>query len=501
MIALPAIALSVAVLLPFVGSAYTIDDTLFLREAEHMLRDPLHPTAFTMVWGEAPERFSTILSSGPVGAALLLPAVIHGGAEWIAHGMQIVMLALALLGTARLALRLGLEPQTARMATLVVACTPAVLGMAGTAMPDVAAMTFGVWAVERMYAFREEGRWHQGAAALVLLAVGVLTRAHLVLLAPIGALLLPRNRWAVLAGGPALALVVVLGIRDPQHGSTLAGAVARYSTGRSLDRNLVAFAAHWVLALPLALPWLLVRRRALPWRVAIIATPIAGVLLVVAEHTRWLWVAPIAAVGAVVLADIVREAWRARNFVLAGWLFIALPTTMYVHVPAKYLIVSAPAVALLVAPRMSRMLAAATCAVGLALGILILSASASFAGMGRMAANELIEPATARGENVWFLGHWGFQWYAERAGGKAMGRPPPAPAAGDHVVTEAQGLNDLGRFLPPSRHLEKSVGDATPGGRIMSRAACAGFFSNAWGYLPWSFGTADIDRFDVWRVE
>ena len=31
----------------------------------------------------------------------------------------------------------------------------------------------------------------------------------------------------------------------------------------------------------------------------------------------------------------------------------------------------------------------------------------------------------------------------------------------------------------------------------------AGFFSNGWGYLPWtwSFGGSEIERFDVWQIE
>jgi hypothetical protein len=495
LLAAPSILVATLALAPFLGKAYTIDDTLFLREAEHMLRDFWHPTAFDMVWGEARERFSTILSSGPVGAALLLPAVAHGGAEWIAHAMQLAMLAIALVATARLALRLGLTPSAARWTTLLLATTPAVLGMAGTAMPDVAAMALGVWAMERLLAYRDDGRWHQAAAGVLLLTLAVLARAHFVLLAAVAALALPRRRWLPLVLAPLVAFAAMRLFRD--HDATLATTAARYSTGRSLDRNLVAFAVHWVLALPLAIPWTIRRWRSMPWKVALIAVPVAAGLLWNAEHTRWLWIAPIAGLGAVVLTDVVRTSDR----MLAAWLFVALPAAIYVHLPSKYLLASAPAVALLVAPMLSRRLAAATCAVALLVGVLIVRADAVFAGLGRRAAAELVAPAVARGEHVWILGHWGFQWYAERAGAQAFGSPPPAPPAGDLVITAAQGLNDLWRFLPPRRRLVTTLADATPGGRVMSRPACAGFFSNAWGYLPWSFGTAEIDRFEVWRVE
>jgi hypothetical protein len=34
----------------------------------------------------------------------------------------------------------------------------------------------------------------------------------------------------------------------------------------------------------------------------------------------------------------------------------------------------------------------------------------------------------------------------------------------------------------------------------MDRRTGSGFFSNSWGYLPWSWGDGVIDAYDVWRV-
>ena len=48
--AAPAILLAVAVLVPFRDKAFTIDDTVFLSEAEHALSDPWHPTAFEAMY-------------------------------------------------------------------------------------------------------------------------------------------------------------------------------------------------------------------------------------------------------------------------------------------------------------------------------------------------------------------------------------------------------------------------------------------------------------------
>jgi hypothetical protein len=34
----------------------------------------------------------------------------------------------------------------------------------------------------------------------------------------------------------------------------------------------------------------------------------------------------------------------------------------------------------------------------------------------------------------------------------------------------------------------------------MSQTAGAGFFSNDWGYLPWSWGSRPVDEYEVWEV-
>ncbi|HJV37138.1 hypothetical protein, partial [Geomonas sp.] len=104
--AFPALLLAAILLFPFLGKAFTIDDPLFLCQARHALVDPLHPTAFMMAWADTSERVSQLVPSGPVMAWLLIPAIMAGGAEWVAHATQLVMLWIAILATVSLARRL-----------------------------------------------------------------------------------------------------------------------------------------------------------------------------------------------------------------------------------------------------------------------------------------------------------------------------------------------------------------------------------------------------------
>ena len=67
---LPAFLLAAIILIPFLDKAFTIDDTVFLLEAQHALTDPLHPTAFELTWERTSERVSRLVPTGPVMAWL-----------------------------------------------------------------------------------------------------------------------------------------------------------------------------------------------------------------------------------------------------------------------------------------------------------------------------------------------------------------------------------------------------------------------------------------------
>ena len=72
--ATPALLLAALLLLPFVGKAFTIDDTVFMHQASYALGDPLHPSALTMVWSEVPRpmRLSQVMPTGPLMAGPII---------------------------------------------------------------------------------------------------------------------------------------------------------------------------------------------------------------------------------------------------------------------------------------------------------------------------------------------------------------------------------------------------------------------------------------------
>lgn len=521
--ALPAILLATAALAPFHDKAFTADDTTLMLQARHALVDPIHPAAFEMAWdGDVPVRATG--ATGPVVPWLLVPAAAAGAPEAVAHLTTLALLLVALAATVSLGLRLGLTPGWACAGGVLLAATPVALAMAGTAMPDVPAMALGVAGLERLAAWRDRRRADQAILASLLLGLAPLARPHLALLLGIGLLLLagdpfdgrawrrvPARGWAILALAPALAATLLALTRDPAASTGAGGVIARAAAVGRILPNATAFSAHWVLLVPLAIPWLALRAAAIArrWQVLALATPLA--LLGTRTPHGKVFGAAAAVLGAAVLVDVLCDAWKRRDgtqLTLGLWLLVPLPVVTYLHFPSKYLLASAPAAALLVARALSRdarlaprWASAGAAALGLLLGIAILRADAAFAGVGRRAAAELIGPRVAAGQRVWYAGHWGFQWYAEQAGARYLAAAPPYPARGDLLVTTLRSMPSRTARLYPDRTLLGVIDEAERGGRIMCPEAGAGFYSNGFGFFPWSWGAAVVDRFELWRLE
>lgn len=535
--AAPALLLVVVLLAPFLGKAFTIDDTVFLRQAEWVLHDPLHPSSLTMVWSEVPRpmRLSQVMPTGPLMAWLLVPVALAGGSEVVAHLVQLLLLLVAVFAVAVLALRLGCDEATARLSALLLASTPAVLGMAGTVMPDVAAMTLGVVGVERLIAWGGEGRGGgkgqvgAGLAAALALGLAPLARSHLILLPGLALFVLPlpwkpmawRRWWPVLLA-PVLTLALVELTRDPLGTSSdMARSAGLFSSAGNVRANLIAFGTHWMLLLPLGLAWALGRagrfwRSPLPW----LGMAAAAAALLYGGQRDWMAIAPVAGLGIAVVIDVVRVAvvrvlgdrdWsamsRASHLLLPAWLLIAVPVVVYLHFPSKYLLACAPAGAIVAAAvvcalpiRFAAVLGGTLVTAGALLGTLILQADSNFSGLGRRAVDELIVPRVAAGERVWFNANWGFQWYAERAGATILTSNGPRPEPGDLVVTARTTIANISIETFPRRELLATVSDSSPGGRILSSELGAGFYSNGWGYLPWAWGATELDRFELWRI-
>jgi hypothetical protein len=144
---------------------------------------------------------------------------------------------------------------------------------------------------------------------------------------------------------------------------------------------------------------------------------------------------------------------------------------------------------------------------GIALGaaslltLAVLWGDAGYANSWRTAARQL--PPTNRGFS---LGHWGFQWYAERQGYAPL-KPRETLRAGD-LVAEARGVHAQTHSLAHAALLvdRGSLRIPSPLVRVMDRTVGAGFYSDAWGLLPFTLKPGAFEEVRVretapWMLE
>ena len=525
-LAWPGLLLASVLLLPFLGKAHTIDDVTFLLQAQHALHDPLHPTAFEVVSDGQRVRLSSLLVTGPLMAWLLVPCALLGGSEHVAHLLQWLLIAVAVIATVRIAARLGLGQGGARVAGLLVAGCPAVIGMATTSMSDVPAMAFTALGMERFLAWMDDRRPAQAAAVALAFACAGLSRSHALAMPLVAALALLLRPEAVRGGRPerpmlavlplvaawVLAAAVVLVTADPAaaHGTILDAIRGREPVHR-MRLNLAGFGVHWLAAVPLALPWLWARARRIVTDVGcwLVFAAACAFLLRGADLRMHVPLAVATALAFVALADVILDAARRRDrlqWLLGAWLLPALVALPYVQLPCKFLLVSVPAAALLTArlleredARLPAAIAGGVVAAGAALGVLIVLADAEFADAGRLAARRFITPRVQAGEHVRFHGAWGAQWYAMQAGADVAANGDAAPAPGDILVASVGTPGTLpGSDLVLEPLDELAV--TSHFGQVMSMKEGAGFYSNWYGYLPWTWRNGLIERIVVWRV-
>jgi hypothetical protein len=106
---LPALILSAACLLPYLNKAFTIDDPVFLLQAQQIRKEPLHRMALYICWSYdkgcgpvADDMLGNVLMS-----YYLLPVASRADPERLVHLMQTLALWCGIAATVSLAFRFG----------------------------------------------------------------------------------------------------------------------------------------------------------------------------------------------------------------------------------------------------------------------------------------------------------------------------------------------------------------------------------------------------------
>jgi 4-amino-4-deoxy-L-arabinose transferase-like glycosyltransferase len=519
--------------LPFAGKAFDIDDTIFVKAARQVERDPLRPLEVRHVW-QGMEVNEAVGPNPPLHAYLLAAArLLFGESELALHLALLPFGLLALWATGSLARRFGASPLWAQ---LLVAVAPPLVGMSTTVMPDLVLVGLLTPGIALGLRAADEGRLRDSILAGVCLGAAAITRYNglgallLLLVYPVLArrpfrrivpalltALLPLLAWNLLSwiesGVPHLANL----FRADDAG------LPRHVVDQTVVMILLAGGAAIVPPI-LAVAFLLDRRDR--W---ILLAVVAGAALsfAIADHytgsiqcTRMIAIYPIFFAPGLVLLGW--SGWRvakalrfwhqrdpeiAADVFLSCWLWgMAFIPVGYSHVAAKFLLPALPALVLLFLrrfPQPPRWLLPAAVGLGLVASVALAVGDYQRAEVARRTAAEIVAPLLGQGRTVWSRAEWGFQYYLERIGGKALALGVE-PAPGDLVLTTKATPQG-----PPPEALRPRL-------RVISRTAftsdfpvvtmhpptCAGFYSHTAGWLPFSFATppVEIEEVTVYEV-
>ena len=479
-----------------IAKPLTVDDAAYYMFARQIAGSPADPYGFTIFWYQSPQPAIEVLAP-PVWLYWWAAGIRWlGNHEWAWKLWQFPFVYLFVASYAHLARRFAPGPLTGLLPVFLVLSPVFLPGL--NLMLDVPAIALGLAAV--VLFVRASDRGSIGGAVLAGLIAGIAMQTKytglLVPLVMIGyAALLGRLRLAMVAGGVAAAVFVsweaamIWGYGQSQFLAALVepggGASRRWSTLPALVTLAGGAGSAWGL---LALAALGVRRRlvwgamlagagafvAVGWlpertlvslpEVLAAALGRPGVHLNPAlDLSRLLGVLVVGALGFVV-ARVRRDGDRAGAFLL---IWFAVELTGYVllnpFVAVRRIMGLAVISTLLVGRLASRTcqglerqhLIRAVTGYGIILAALFAVSDVADALAQRDGATRAANAARAMrvrpDARLWYVGHWGFQFYAERAGMAPVVPGISLLRQGDMLVVPGPPVDVQRTRFPPSR--------------------------------------------------
>jgi hypothetical protein len=531
------LGIALAVGLGNVGKPVHIDDNLYLSIARWIVGHPLDPYGGTITWQQVPEPAYKVSISPPLlSYVFALVIAVAGENVVLLHLAMVPWLLAAAWAVYRLGERWAGAGRGAATALLVVLGPAVAAGM--NLMLDVPLLACVTAAVECLLRGLERRParwcWYLGAGLIGAAGVGIKYPA-LALVPMFLAAAVQRRRIGPLAAavGPLAALAAwqwasrsLYGAGQVQAGMAFLGQFRTTFARQVLERTLSMFAILawtfpvWMLALDPS------RLRTLRWggrigaALAVLLATLGAAGLLGPESWRRPGVDAAllggVALGALAFAAAVavpvpvspRRSWTADDprLLLYAWIAgvaaIVIPFGPFVAV--RSFLPLQPPLAILLLRRAGRYRGPSGGLVGTTLGLTALLGGAlavadfHWAASYPAAVRQIASGREAAGRPVVFLGHWGWQYYAERAGWRPWdARWRDAPAGALVVIprrADRQWLDPaVARRLALVGRI--AVGPAPLGLSTWNRAWGWRFYGGDYGELSWGFSPEPVEEF------
>jgi 4-amino-4-deoxy-L-arabinose transferase-like glycosyltransferase len=535
----------IAALAPFLNKAFHIDDVLFLWIAQQISRHPADPYGFLVNWYVTSEPMSSVMQNPPLGSYYMsLVANFLGWSEPAMHGAFLVPAIAAVLGTFVLARRLSGSPL---FAAVLLVFMPVFLVSATGVMCDVWLLALWVWSIECWLRGLERNSFWLLLFSAILAAAAALTKYFGITLVPLlGAYTLVRERGLshrlLYLSIPIVVIASYEAITKAKYGQGLFSSAMLYSwreTARPqrhfFEQLCIGFSFAGGCLVPIAFyaPFLKSRSREAGsfaagsgkmrnFQILIIGITIFAVLVpvmyfgmasaVTSKSTlipvaieRALFVTTGIGLLALAVADVIQRK-TADSLLLALWvlgtfLFAAM---MNWSITSRTFLPMAPAVVILLIRRLQRdAIVAAPVNEGgepilplrtatqwwpilpaALVSLFVTAGDYRLANAARQAASNFQE--RYQSNNVWFEGHWGFQYYMQQWNAKPLDAKQGGLVSGDVLIVAINNTNVQRRVPLPAVGRREHMNFPQFPATTMNSAIRAGFYSSIWGELPWA---------------
>jgi 4-amino-4-deoxy-L-arabinose transferase-like glycosyltransferase len=531
-----AVALAALVALgPFFARPFNMDDPLFVWTARQIQSHPLDPYGFDVNWYGTASPMWSVTENPPLASYFLAGAGAIVGWSEVALHLAFFLPALAvLLGTLRLGRRFCADPI---FATAAVLFTPVFLVCSGTLMCDVLMLALWVWAVVFWVEGIESNRHGKLVTAAVFAALCPLAKYFGICLVPLlgfYGLMARRSfgRWAVYLVLPLLTLGFYEWATHAVYQHALVSQAADYATklhGSTTGAKSVAiltaltFTGGCCAIVLFLTPWLWGKRSLL-----LIGAAVGFCAVIFLTGTLWqrygwlrgtsrlsteaqiiLW-----SIGGIsVLALAIFDVWKRRDadaWLLAMWVLGTFVFTAFINwtINGRSILPMAPAVGILAARRLeargknlqngNQLVwggSTIACVVAAIFAFMVAQSDFVLATAARQSAVQISQRYTRQGRDLWFQGHWGFQYYMGELGGISQDRKQSKIQPGEFLVVPLDNCN----LSPPD-----APGDELHfvGPRFLTTMNInigAGFYTAQGGPLPFAFGHVPSEDVIVYK--
>ncbi len=528
--------ITAAMLMPFAGKAFHIDDPLFIWAGKQIQKEPLDPYGFMVNWYGTPMPMYEVTKNPPLACYYIaLAALAFGWSEVALHLAFLPWAVAAVLGTWLLARRFCGRPVAAALAALA---TPVFLVSGTTVMCDVMMLALWVFAVYLWIRGLEDNRKWCLPASAVLMALVPLTKFFGVSVIPLlFAYSAFRRRsvgwWALYFAVPVLALLGFNAATHQLYGLGMLGDAGAYALGVEKRTVLLAgglttlsFLGGGIAVLLFFAPWLWSRKAILAGALALAA--LMAVLPLTEAFAKFqmpkegfdfflflfqfaLW----AVVGGGLLwmsaEDLARNR-DAASLLLALWVWGTFVFTWIFNwsVNGRSVLPAVSAAAILMMRRIEWRKAAPG-GTGIAgfmrpllpsaiLALAVTIADVHLAGSARTAANQVHDRFGRGAGAIWFQGHWGFQYYMESQGARALDISRATVSSGDFLAIPYNNTNIFA--ISREQMIHRLMIEQKPNRLLgtMNPKAGAGFYSDVWGPLPFAAGNMAPEQVEVLQV-